>query len=160
MKFHTVEQERLAQDSKLILLKSMHDREVTQDVLAFECGVDRSTISRWCNPQSDEYPNLFLITHCAGNQNEPVRQVAMDMLQWLGSVAGCEVTPTKLSTVPDGSLHDEFLDAAVAEGNFADAIKKSDLDKAEKIANKFTEIASRMRVEIKMAREQKRKTGQ
>jgi hypothetical protein len=159
VKFHTIEQERLAQDSKLVLLKSMHDREVTQDVLAFECGVDRSTISRWCNPQSDQFPNLYLISNCAGSENESVHEVAMDMLRWLGGIAGCEVTATRLSHKPDGSLHDEFLDAAVAEGPFADAIKKNDLDKAEKIANKFTEIAQRMRTEIKMQREQKRARG-
>jgi hypothetical protein len=139
--------------------KSWERIEDELHVLAFECGVDRSTISRWCNPQSDQFPNLYLISNCAGSQNESVHEVAMDMLRWLGGIAGCEVTRTRLSSEPDGSLHDEFLDAAVAEGNFADAIRKNDLDKAEKIANKFTEIAQRMRSEIKMQREQKRAKG-
>lgn len=142
----------LAEQTKDICRKLRHKHQVGQKELEYALEIDQSNVSRWENPALDQYPPIYLIAGCLSSDNDKLIKFATDYLDWLETLAGRIAQPLKAKA--DGSLSDEFSEAAINEGDFAKAIQNSNLEQAETIARKFQEIASRMITEIIEMRKQ------
>lgn len=157
MHFDLKQQRLLAEESKDKLRDLMVKYDIMQHEVAFGCGVEQSTISRWTNPQTDMYPSIFLISNCLISGDRRLEKLAKEFLDWLEELAGRSAQP--LTAKADGSLRDEFEDAAIAEGRFAKALKSGDLDEAAAVADELQAVVVRMRAELKEKRATDRKAG-
>jgi transcriptional regulator with XRE-family HTH domain len=151
MHFFTAEQRRTAEETKLVLLKLVGEYEVTQEQLALQAGVTQSAVSRYCNP-TDETCHLpvFALANWAKSSDEACNLYACGVVDWLESLLGRTAMPNKFRA--NGSLDDEFEDAAINEGEFARAKQRGDIEKMEKIARRFQEIGMRMLSEVRELR--------
>jgi hypothetical protein len=143
------EKAKLALEGKTQLLRLMQEYEVSQDRLALAVGgIDRSLISRMLNPQTDIFPDIFLLSNGLTSNDEVIEMMMAEYLDWLEGFAGRQASALKTKYPPDGRLDDELQDLAIAQGKFAEALKQNKIEPAEKIAKTVQEIASRMMAEV------------
>lgn len=154
MQINNTNKRSLADWTKDTCRKLRHRHNVNQQDLEFALDTDQSNISRWENPDLDQYPPVYLIAACLASRSEKLERFALDYLDQLEAMAGRMAQP--LTVKANGSLEDEFADAAINEGEFAKALKTGNLEKAEQIAHQFQSIGQRMLAEIKAVREKER----
>lgn len=144
---------QLAEQTKDLCRNLRHKFEVGQKLISFALDTDQSNVSRWENPELEQYPPIYLIAACLKSGNEKLMQFGIAYMDWLEGFAGRSAQPLKAET--NGKLDDELLDSAIAQGKFAEAMKRNDIDEAEKIGRLYQAIGSRMQLETRRMREER-----
>lgn len=124
---------------KALVNDAIIDAQQKQESIAFNGGVNQSTVSQWLDPISDRHMPAFQLFL----QNEAI---VLPVIRKAADRFNLSLTP-KTAASSNGSIVDEVLDLGRVEAAFADLINQNDKKKFAVQLDRLKSIVARLEAE-------------